>query len=108
MPPGKLRLSYSAKARDDLWRIGSFVVYKGGDASSAQKMINDIQDDADKLAEFPDLGIQLNQRLLIETDYRMLVSGNHNVFYRRLFDDVIVVRVLPGVQDWQSLLFGKD
>ena len=106
MPSGKVNLRYSPAALDDLWKVGSFIVNSGGDTNSARKVITGIQEDIKQLKSFPELGLELNKRLLIETDYRMLVSGDYNVFYRQLWDTVFIIRILKGSQDWLSLLFG--
>lgn len=44
----------------------------------------------------------------IKTDYRYLVCGNYNVFYRIETDSVKIVRVLNARRNFMAVLFGTD
>jgi len=105
MPSGKLNLKYSPDAQNDLWKIGYFIVHSGGYLESAHDVISSIRQDIKRLKEYPELGTELKKRIDFETDYRMLISGNYNVFYRRMHNTIYVIRIIKGSQDWLKILF---
>ena len=105
MPHGEMKLDYSSEAQDDLWRIGAYIVEQGGYGSSAKGVVSAIQDDADRLIDHPFLGFDVKFRIPVETDYRMLVSGDYHIFYRLEGQSIIVIRILHGSQDWMTILF---
>jgi len=105
MPTGKLSLKYSPDARNDLLNIGYYIVQSGGYPESAKDTVLLIRKDVKRLKSHPDLGIDVSNRMAFKTDYRMLISGKYNVFYRRLHNTIYVIRVIKGSQDWIRILF---
>ena len=57
------------------------------------------------LKQFPEMGALLSSIVDIDSNYRYLVCKNYLVFYRIDGNDIYVIRVLHGRQDYISILF---
>ena len=53
------------------------------------------------LAEFPDLGRDAGR---IRPGYRQMETASHTVFYRRIADGILIVRVLHQRMDFERHL----
>ena len=102
----KHKLRYSAQARKDLDEIWDYIVADLGNPIAAEKTVNRIMDDIDRLAAFPEMGAMLRNVTHMVTDYRYIVSGNYMAFYRTYDNTVYVVRILYGRRDYMRVLFG--
>lgn len=56
------------------------------------------------LKEFPDSGIYPKHKKLKQRGYRMLVSDNYLIFYKRNADLIIIVSVIHGSRKYKNLL----
>lgn len=90
----------------DLQQIKAYIAENNPDA--AEKLAGNIYTKIEKLAEFPQMGISLNSRIVIKTDYLFLVCGMYLVFYKIEGKFVSVYRVLNGRRDYLSILFTED
>lgn len=99
---------YSKLALSDLEYIWSFLTIDCDNANAAERTINGVLDDLERLAILPESGTPLDYRCIIHSDYRFIVSGNYLAFY--LFEDGIVhiVRVLDGRSDYLRKLLGTS
>jgi plasmid stabilization system protein ParE len=78
------------------------------DPAAAEKTGNDIYSKIEKLAKFPQMGVPLNSRIDMKTDYRFLVCGMYLIFYKIEGEFISVYRVLNGMRAYLSILFGDD
>ena len=101
----KHRLRYSAQARKDLDEIWDYIVADLSNPIAAEKTVNRIMDDIDRLVDFPEMGTMLRDVTHMVTDYRYIVSGNYMAFYRFHDDFVSIVRILFGRRDYMRILF---
>lgn len=101
----KPKLRYSAQARKDLDEIWDYIVADLGNPIAAEKTVNRIMDDIDRLADFPEMGTMLRNVTHMVTDYRYIVSGNYMAFYRIYDNTVYIVRILYGRRDYMRVLF---
>ena len=102
----KVKLHYSQKARRDLDAIWDFYLDEYQNMDAAVKIIDQITDDIDRLADFPELGPPLSSIADVESNYRFLVSSNYLSFYRVDGNDISIDRVLYGRRDYLSILLG--
>jgi len=54
------------------------------------------------------MGVSLNSRINMKTDYRFLICGMYLIFYKIEGEFVSVYRVLNGMRDYLSILFAED
>lgn len=101
----KHKLRYSAQARKDLDEIWDYIVADLGNCIAAEKTVNRIIDDIERLADFPEMGLMLRNVAHMVTDYRYIVSGNYMAFYRVSDKTVYIVRVLYGRREYMRVLF---
>ena len=102
----KHKLRYSAQARKDLDEIWDYIVADLSNPIAAEKTVNRIMDDIDRLVDFPEMGTMLRDVTHMVTDYRYIVSGNYMAFYRMYDNTVYIVRILYGRRDYMRVLFG--
>lgn len=96
------------KARNDLREIREYISVDLDNAKSAANIVGDIVRKMGQLRDFPEIGTPLSARINIKTDYRRIVCGNYNVFYRVETDTVKIIRVLHARRNFMAILFGKD
>jgi toxin ParE1/3/4 len=102
------RIEFSHEAREDLRQIREYISVDLDNESSAAKVVGNIVNNIGRLADYPKIGAPLVSRISEETDYRYLVCGNYNVFYRIETQTVKVVRILNARRNFMTILFGKD
>ena len=78
----KNRIHYSREPRNDLDEIWDYIVSELQNPSAAARIVNDIMDDIDRLADFAEMGAPLSSVADVDGDYRFLVTGNYITFYR--------------------------
>lgn len=101
-------IEYSPEAVTDLQGIEEYISVELENPQSAEKIVDDIIDKIDNLSELPEIGSPLSSRVDVKTDYRYLVCGNYNVFYRVEYDTVKIIRVLNARRNFMTILFGMD
>ena len=74
--------------------------------SAAERVVNRIMDDVDRLESHAEIGALLSSIADVESDYRFLVTGSYLTFYRVHGSDIYVDRVLYGRRDYLRVLFG--
>ena len=75
----KYKIRINPVAISDIQEIKAYI--SEDNPSAAAGMGNDIYSKLENLAEFPQLGVSLNSRINIKTDYRFLVCGMYLIFY---------------------------
>lgn len=95
-------------ARTNLREIRKYISIDLDNEKSAAKIVGDIVKRMSYLKDMPEIGAPLSSRVDFETDYRYLVCGNYNVFYRIETDSVKIIRVLKARRNFMVILFGKN
>ena len=102
----KNKIHYSAESRRDLDGIWDYIVSDLQNPSAAERIVDRIMDDVDRLESHAEIGAPLSSIADIESDYRFLVTGSYLTFYRVRDNDIYVDRVLYGRRDYLRILFG--
>ena len=104
---GKYNVHYTAESRRDLDEIWDYIAFELQNVSAAERMVNRIMDDVDRLESHGEMGALLSSIADVESGYRFLVTGSYLTFYRVQGSDVYVDRVLHGRRDYLRVLFGE-
>ena len=71
----------------------------------AKKQVDLIYNAMDNLSEFPKIGKILDNFIEAKTDYRFLVvNKTYLVFYKIVTEEIHIIRVLRGEQDYLNIL----
>ena len=88
---------------DGIW---DYIVSDLQNHSAAERVVDRIMDDVDRLESYAEIGAPLSSIADIESDYRFLLTGNYLTFYRVRDNDIYIDRVLYGRRDYLRILFG--
>ena len=102
----KNKIHYTAESRRDLDAIWDYIASDLQNVSAAERVVNRIMDDVDRLENHAEIGALLSSIADVESNYRFLVTGSYLTFYRVYGSDVHVDRVLYGRRDYLRILFG--
>lgn len=103
-----MRIVYSPQARADLQEVRQYIAENLQNPQAAQKLTDRIVRSAHLLAQQPNLGIGLREKVNRDTDYRCLICGNYGVFYLPFEDEEIrIVRILDLRTDYMCILFAE-
>lgn len=100
----KNRIHYASSARRDLDAIWDHIALELENVTAADRVVDRIVDEVDRLETFAELGAPLSSIANVEEDYRFLVSGSYMIFCRVMGSDVYVDRILYGRRDYLSVL----
>lgn len=100
------KIKYSPQALNDLDVIWDYFAIECDNIRVAQRIVGDIMDRVDRLADMPESGQSLDTQCVIHSDYRFLAVGNNIAFYR--YDDncVFIDRILDSRSNFLTKLFG--
>lgn len=101
----KNKIYYSPEANRDLDEIWNYIVSELQSPSTAESMVNRIVNAIDQLTDFAEIGVPLSSIAEIESDYRVLVTGNYLTFYWTQGNEVYIDRILYGRRDYLRILF---
>ena len=101
----KNKIYYSPQASRDMDEIWDYIVLELQNPSAAENTVNRILDAIDQLADFAEIGSPLSSVAEVESDYRVLVTGNYLTFYRTQGNEVYIDRILYGRRDYLRILF---
>jgi toxin ParE1/3/4 len=90
----------SGEADADIENIAEVSLQQWG-LVRAERYILELHDAFRRLADFPDLGRDAS---LVRFGYRKIEVAGHSVFYRRVEDSVLIVRVLHQRMDFERHL----
>lgn len=102
----KNKIHYTKESRRDLDAIWDYIVSELQNVSAAERIVNRIMDDVERLEDFAEIGAPLASISNVESDYRFLMAGSYLTFYRVNGSEVYVDRVLYGRRDYLRVLFG--
>ena len=89
-------IKFSPEAIKDLQQIKAYITDELLSEQAANNTINKIMNNIRMLGNFPNSAPALSGIVGFETDYRYLVCGNYNAFYRVQSETIYIVRVLYG------------
>ena len=92
----------SPEAILDLTDIYDFTVVEWGEAQ-AEKYLHDIYAVFERLTKFPHIG---RLRTELSDGLRSIPSGAHVIFFMRWQGNIVIVRVLHGARDVESVFVG--
>lgn len=98
-------IEYSPEALEDLQGIVGYISVNLYNEQAAKRIVKEIVDMIDTLIDMPEIGAPLSSRIDTEKDYRYLVCGNYNIFYRAEEQSIKIIRVLNARRDFKKLLF---
>ncbi|WP_352397434.1 type II toxin-antitoxin system RelE/ParE family toxin [[Clostridium] aminophilum] len=101
----KYRLEYSQIVRKKLKNLKLYLAEQYGEEAS-RTAIKRIMDQARKLQDSPDLGIDLSARWEIDTGFRDLLVNHYHLFYYQEGDRIIVAEMFGEKEDFMYKLFG--
>lgn len=101
----KKPIKYTPAAIDDLDEIFSYI--SSDNVFAAEQLLENINHNIGKLAEFPNLGSVLSDEkyTLVQRGYRFIVVNPYLVFYRLIDNSIIIHRILHGRRDYLRELF---
>jgi len=102
-----INLSIAPKAQNDLHDIKEYITKELESPKAALNIVSKITKRIRSLSTFPEIGARLDSIIDIETDYRILVCGNYNVFYRIVEKTIRVNRIIHGKRDYIKILFNN-
>jgi len=99
------KLLISPEAKKDLEGIKAYISDELENPIAAVNVVSRIIKKIKALKKTPGIGAPLSSKVLFETDYRFLVSGNYLAFYRYENKIIYVDRVIYGRRDYVKILF---
>ena len=99
------QIDITPRAHEDLADLKSYLLSEF-DETCSQKILGAIYDDIEKLALFPELGVNILAKHGIVSDYLCFVSHKNCVFYRIEGECIRVIRVLDERRDYLRVMFG--
>ena len=93
------KLRISAQAQKDIESIYNYVLKDG--VTIAKKQANLIYSTLEKLELFPEMGANLSAYTIEKNDYKFLsIKKTYIAFYKIVGDEVRVIRIFRGEQDY--------
>ncbi|MBR3786724.1 MAG: type II toxin-antitoxin system RelE/ParE family toxin [Firmicutes bacterium] len=103
----KNKLHYSPEALNDLNEIWEYVANDAENENVANHLVSSIFHTIDQLESFSALGPTLYSVTGRTNEYRYLVSGNYLVFYRTIYENVYIDRIIHSRRDYMRILFDE-
>ena len=91
-------------AQQDMDEIFDYISFALSSPQASERLIDKIQAAVEQICEFPFSRPLLNDAVLRDKGYRLLVIDNYNLFYIVKPETVVVIRVLYGRRDYGRLL----
>ncbi|WP_418791919.1 type II toxin-antitoxin system RelE/ParE family toxin [Phosphitispora sp. TUW77] len=103
--PRKNNVKYTPAAVDDMDEIFSYI--SEDNATAAESLLNKLNAEVSKLADFPNMGSVLSEEefTLINRGYRFIVVSPYLVFYRIIKDNIVIHRILHSRRNYIRELF---
>jgi toxin ParE1/3/4 len=101
----KKLLVFTPDAIEDLAEIKDYISLVLKNPVSANKIVNGLLDEIERLSESPKLGVNFVSKVGFPTDLRYLVVEKYIVVYRNEEDVVRVVHVFYGKRNYLKILF---
>lgn len=102
-----LKLRINPLVKEDLLEIKNNIEENLQSPVAAQKLLSKIIAQCQNFKSFPNLGLSLNAKIEIPTDYRYIICENYLIFYKYDKSYVSIYRVLYAKRDYLKILFEK-
>jgi len=102
--PSNYSLKFTPQANADLFDIFEYITNQLDAPVSAVKLIDKIENDCNRLRQFPLSGALPKDDTLIKKGYRIVVVDNFIVFYIVDGTTVKIMRVIYGRRNYEHLL----
>ena len=100
----KYNIEYSKESKQDLIDIKKHIKYNLQEPDTANRLINKIRTEIDKLIDKPELYAIIDDDFIKKLEIRKIIVDNYIVFYRINNKTIQIVRVLYGRRKWINLL----
>ena len=94
------------KAEDQLRDIIYYIADESGDIEIALKYLDKLEEAINQLQEFPNSGSIPRYSILKKQGYRVLIVGNHLVFYK--VDEknklIVIYAIVDGRREYRNLI----
>ena len=104
MGKNKYQLKIFPLAQLDMEQIFDYIAVVLCNPTAAIGQINDFEKAVDNVCTFPESCPYINNEYVKDKSLRKLIVNNYIAFYRIKDDQIQIVRVLYGMQNYQSLL----
>jgi len=101
----KKLLVFTPDAIEELDEIKDYISLVLKNPVSANKIVNGLLDEIERLSESPELGVIFVSKVGFPTDLRFLVVEKNIVVYRNEEDVVRVIHVFYGKRNYLKILF---
>lgn len=98
-------VKYSPEAINDLNQIGDYIENKLKNKDAAKRIVQDILNSVSLLENMPEMGVALSASFMKLDDFRYIVSGKYLVFYKYIYDEVYISRIIYEKRNYISILF---
>lgn len=99
-----MNLEFAPEALSDIQRTRHYISKKLKNPTAAQRIVNMIFRECERLKVFPDSGVALVSKVNCGSDFRYIVCEKWLAFYRVKGSTVKIVRVLDGRTDYLQIL----
>ena len=102
----KYNIQYSKDAKQDIIDIKKYIKYKLQEPNIAEKLINKIRTQIDKVADNPTIYSIIDDDFIKKLEIRKIIVDNYIVFYRTKVSTktIEIVRIMYARRNWVNLL----
>lgn len=100
-----MKIKYSPAALEDLREINNYISNSLSSPIAAKNITKAIVSSCHRLSDHPNLGISLQLKTGLDTNYRYLICNNHLIFYELKKENIFIVRILDARTDYMRILF---
>lgn len=99
-----MNLEFAPEALNDIQRTRLYISKKLKNPTAAQRIVNMIFQECERLKVFPDSGAALASKITCDSGFRYIVCEKWLAFYQVNGSTVKIVRVLDGRTDYMQIL----
>jgi len=99
-----MEIKFTKDFKNDFSRLHQYFLQYNSEAV-ASKRIERIKNEIVRLETAPQIGSLLKSVMDTKRDIRFLVCGRYLVFYKITKENIVVLNVCDGRQNWQNIIF---
>lgn len=99
----KLKIKFNSIAIKDIKEAREYI--REENINAINKFIKGLRNIIERLAQFPEMGMKLSNKIEVETDYRYFIFEEYIIFYKFNNDNLFVYRILSSKRDYIKILF---
>ncbi len=100
-----MKIVFSSASRQDLRNISDYISGTLKNPIAAKNVIERILRSVKRLEEQPNMGVSLQEKCAVKTDYKCLFCENHIAFYKVQNETVKIIRILDGRTEYLKVIF---